>query len=203
MLPVPTSIKQLLTTFSEDQIRALALNASAIAYQAQFGVTTPLSKTWQLGGDFILTNIGALPQVTLDDGTILNPSPPTGNIYSYNVRAIGTNLFSGRDIHVFSLSYTDAPSSTPAFNGVQVAYNNTTYLGNKWVLEPSIKLYWQHTEPSTDLARWTPGIRLSYRIKESLSFDGEYIFEHADTTGPGTEDISKTHFFSVGYRWDF
>lgn len=201
--PIPTTIKQLLATYSEDQIRALAEDATAIAYQAQFGVTTPLSETWQLGADFGLTNIGALPQVVLDDGTILNPSPATGNIYNYALRAIGTNLFSGRDIHVFSLSYTDAPESTPAFNGVQVAYNNTTYLGNKWVLEPSLKYYSQQTDPSTDVKRWTPGIRISYRIRETLSLDAEYIYEHATTNSPGTQDISQTHYFSAGYRWDF
>lgn len=203
MATIPTTIKQLLASFSEDQIRAWAHDATAVAYQTQFGVTTPLNETWQLGADLGLTNIGALPKVTLEDGTVLDSSPATGNIYNVSIRAIGTNLFSGRDIHVFSLSYTNAPDSTPAFNGVQVAYNNTTYLGDKWVLEPSLKYYHQHTDPSTNLVRWTPGIRLSYRIRESLSFDGEYIFEHATTTSPGMQDISQTHYFSLGYRWDF
>ena len=104
---------------------------------------------------------------------------------------------------MFSLSYTNAPQSTPAFSGIQLAYNNTTYLGDKWVLEPSLKYYRQQTDPSTTLSRWTPGIRVSYRIKESLSIDIEYIYEHASTTSPGTQDASQTHYFSVGYRWDF
>jgi hypothetical protein len=203
MTPVPTTVDQLRTLFSEDQIRALAENATAVAYQAQIGVTTPLNASWQLGADFGLTDIGALPQVTLDDGTVLNPSPATGNIFNYALRAIGTNLFSGRDIHVFSLSYTRASESTPAFDGIQVAYNNTTYLGDKWSLEPSLKYYRQQTDPSADLTRWTPGIRISYRIKEMLSLDAEYIYEHATTTSPGTHDVSQTHYFSVGYRWDF
>lgn len=203
MTPTPVTIRQLLNTFSEDQVRALAQDATAVAYQAQFGVTTPLNATWQLGADLGVTNIGALPQVTLDDGTVINPSPATGNIYNYALRAIGTNLFSGRDIHVFSLSYTRASESTPAFDGIQAAYNNTTYLGDKWSLEPSLKYYRQKTDPSTDLTRLTPGIRISYRIKETLSLDAEYIYEHATTTSPGSEDISQTHYFSVGYRWDF
>ncbi len=203
LIPIPTSIKQLLTVRTEDQIRALAEDATAIATQAQFGLTTPLNPGWQLGADIGLTNIGALPQVTLDDGTVLNPSPATGNIMNYALRAIGTNLFSGRDINVFSLSYTDAPESTPSFTGVQIAYNNTTYLGDKWSLEPSLKYYRQQTDPSTELKRWTPGIRVSYRIRESVSLDGEYIYEHATTDSPGTQDISQTHYFSLGYRWDF
>lgn len=203
MVPVPTTIEQLLAAFSEEQIRIWARDATAVSKQTQLSVTTPLSESWQFGADLSLTSIGALPQVTLDDGTILASSPATGNIYNYALRAIGTGLFSGRDIHVFSFSYTDAPDSTPSFNGVQVAYNNTTYLGNKWVLEPSLKYYRQQTDPSTDLDRWTPGIRVSYRIKDTLSLEAEYIFEHATTTSPGSRDVSQTHFFSLGYRWDF
>ena len=203
MTPAPTTIDQLRTIFSEDQIRALAENATAVAYQAQLGVTTPLNATWQLGADFGLTDIGALPAVTLDDGTVLNPSPATGNIFNYALRAIGTNLFSGRDLHVFSLTYTRASEATPAFDGIQLAYNNTTYLGDKWSLEPSLRYYTQQTDPSTDLKRWTPGIRISYRIRELLSLDTEYIYEHATTESPGTQDVSQTHYFSVGYRWDF
>jgi tetratricopeptide (TPR) repeat protein len=203
MVPPPTSIKQLLNIYSEDEIRALAENATAVAYQAQLSLTQPLNPTWQLGLDIGMVNIGALPAVTLPDNTVIEPSPATGNMYSTSLRAIGTNLYSGRDINVFSLSYTNAPQSTPAFNGVQLAYNNTTYLGDKWLLEPSLKYYRQQTDPNIDLARWTPGIRLSYRVKETLSLDGEYIYEHTTTDSPGTQDISQTHYFSLGYRWDY
>jgi tetratricopeptide (TPR) repeat protein len=203
MVPVPTTIEQLLASFSEDQIRSWALDATSVAKQGQFSVTTPLSGNWQLGADFGVTSIGALPQVTLDDGTVLDPSPATGNIYTYALRGIGTNLFSGRDLHVVSLSYTDAPEATPAFSGTQLAYNNTTFLGDKWVLEPSLKYYRQHTDPSTDLTRWTPGIRMSYRVRENFSLDGEYIYEHSTTTTPDSRDVAQTHYLSVGYRWDF
>ena len=203
LVPVPDTIEQLLDTYSENQVRTWAEDATAVSKQAQFSLTTPLNETWQFGADFGLINIGALPAVTLDDGTVIEPSPATGNIYNYVLRAIGTNLFSGRDIHVFSLSYVDAPESALPYSGVQIAYNNTTYLGNKWVLEPSLKYYLQNTDPSTDLKRWTPGLRLSYRVKETLSFDVEYIFEHATTNSPGTEDVSQTHYYSAGYRWDF
>jgi len=203
MVPPPTTIKQLLNSYSENEIRALAENATAVAYQAQLSLTTPLNPTWQLGLDIGMVNIGALPSVTLPEGTVLEPSLATGNMYSSSLRAIGTNLYSGRDINVFSLSYTNAPQSTPAFSGIQLAYNNTTYLGDKWLLEPSLKYYRQQTNPNNDLARWTPGIRVSYRIKESLSIDSEYIYEHSTGTSPDTQDLSQTHYFSLGYRWDF
>lgn len=203
MVPPPTSIKQLLNIYTEAEVRALAENATAVAYQAQLSLTQPLNPTWQLGLDIGMVNIGALPEVTLPDGTVLEPSPATGNMYSGSLRAIGTNLYSGRDINVFSLSYTSAQEATPAFSGVQLAYNNTTYLGDKWLIEPSLKYYRQQTNPNIDLARWTPGIRVSYQIRGSLSLDGEYIYEHTKTDSTNTQDISQTHYYAVGYRWDF
>ncbi len=197
MSPVPTSIKQLLQTETEEQIRQWAKDVSAVSDQLAVGFLTPLNATWQLGGDFNLTNTGALPGQTLDDGTVLPPTPATGNIYTYSLRAIGSGLVTANDVHVFSLSLNQGDT----YHGELVAYNNTTRLG-RWTFEPSLKYYQQATDPNTDLTRWTPEIRVSYQWKDNLSMEADYTFEHAITTSPGTRDVSQQHFFYVGYRWD-
>lgn len=197
MLPVPTSIKQLLQTETEEQIRQWAQDVSAISDQFAVGFLTPLNATWQIGGDFNLTNTGALPGQTLDDGTVLPPTPATGNIYTYALRAIGSGLLTANDVHVFSVSLNQGDT----YHGELVAYNNTTRLG-RWTLEPSLKYYQQATDPSTELTRWTPEIRVSYQWKDNVSLEADYTYEHATTTSPGTRDVSQQHFFYVGYRWD-
>jgi hypothetical protein len=65
--------------------------------------------------------------------------------------------------------------------------------GYKWVLEPSLEYEREQTGLGTDLSRWTPDMRLSRPIRKSLTFELEYISEHATTTSPGTQNISKTH----------
>lgn len=197
MSPIPTSIKQLLATSTEDQVRTWADNSSAVSKLFQAGYITPLNKTWQAGGDFNLTNTGALPGSTLSDGTVLPPTPATGNIYAYSLRAIGSGLLMANDVNVFTLSLNKGNT----FNGQLLAYNNVTRL-ERWTLEPSLKYYQQKSDPDTNLARWTPEIHLTYLWKGNLSLEADYIYEHSTTTSPGNNEVSQQHFFYVGYRWD-
>ncbi len=197
MSPIPTSIKQLLTTSTEDQIRTWAENSSAVSKLFQVGFITPLSKTWQAGGDFNLTNTGALPGSTLSDGTVLPPTPATGNIYAYSLRAIGSGLLMANDVNVFTLSLNKGNT----FDGQLLAYNNVTRM-ERWTLEPSLKYYQQKSDPDTRLSRWTPEIHVTYLWKGNLSLEADYIYEYSTTTSPGNNEISQQHFFYVGYRWD-
>jgi len=197
MSPIPTSIEQLLQTDSEDQIRTWAEEASAISESATAGFLTPLSEIWQLGGDFSWSRTGDLPGQTLDDGTVIPPTPATGNIYVYSLRAIGSGLLTTNDVHVFSLSLNRGDY----YHGELFVYNNTTRLG-RWTLEPSLKYYQQQSDPDTDLARWTPELHLTYLWKDNLSLEADYTYEHSTTTSPDTQDISQQHFFYAGYRWD-
>lgn len=197
MSPVPTSIGQLLQTNSESQVRLWANEASAISEQAMAGFLTPLNETWQVGADLSLTNTGALPGQTLADGTVLAPTPATGNIYTYSMRGIGSSLLTSNDVNVFSLTLNKGDT----YHGELVAYNNTTRL-NLWTLEPSLKYYQQQTDPNTHLVRWTPEIHLTYLWRDNLSLEADYTYEHATTTSPGNQDVSQQHFFYAGYRWD-
>jgi len=197
MSPVPTSIGQLLQTNSENQVRLWAKDVSAISEQAMVGFLTPLNEIWQVGADFSLSNTGALPGETLSDGTVLAPTPPTGNIYTYSMRGIGSGLLTMNDVNVFTLSLNRGDT----YHGELLAYNNTTRL-NRWTLEPSLKYYQQHTDPETDLVRWTPEMHLTYLWKDNLSLEADYTYEHATTTSPGNQDVSQQHFFYAGYRWD-
>jgi hypothetical protein len=197
MSPVPGSINELLTTRTEDEIRALAESSSAVLRQLQLGYLAPLNGTWQLGADFNLSNIGALPGQTLDDGTVLPPTPATGNIYTYSLRAIGSSLLRANDVNVLTLSVNQGDT----YHGELLAYNNTTRL-DRWTLEPSLKYYQQKTDPDTDLVRWTPEIHVAYQWKNNLSLEADYTYEHSTTDSPGNHEVSQQHFFYVGYRWD-
>lgn len=192
-----TSLDLLRQTLSEDQIRQLAHDVTAIATQALIGVTTPVSAKWQLGADARLTNVGPLPEVTVN-GIVIPAQPATGDIYSYGLQAIGTNLYSSRDTSVFGLTYVTGPTQ----DGYQVSYNNLSTLGD-WTLEPSLRYYTQEDTLGVKLERWTPGLRLTYRIHERLALEGEFIWEKTTTIGPVSREDTDRGFFYVGYRWNF
>jgi tetratricopeptide (TPR) repeat protein len=192
-----TSIETLLQTLTEEQIHQLARDVTATATQALIGLTTPVSPRWQVGADARLTNVGALPEVVVN-GITIPAQPATGNIYSYDIQVIGSNLYSSRDTSVFGASYITGPT----FDGYLLSYNNLSLIQGRWTVEPSLKYYTQKDTQDVKLDRWTPGLRLTYRVRESFALEAEFIWEKTQTVGPTSRDDATRGFFYVGYRWD-
>jgi len=193
-----TSVDALLRTYTEDQLHQMALAITADVKQVLASVTTPVSASWQLGDDYRLTNVGPLP--AYNDGLIDIPATPgTGNIYSYTLQAIGSNLYSTRDISVFSGTWL----KSPMFHGESVSYSNLTGLGAKWTLEPSLRWYTQRDTTDTKSDRYTAVLRITYAWKEHISFEGEYDFERSITESPIQREVADHQFFYVGYRYTF
>ena len=191
-----TSIARLLETMTEEALRQQALDVTATVTQAQLGFTVPLGARWQAGLDARLTNVGALPAVIVN-GIEIPAQPATGDIYTYDLQLIGTNLYSDRDTSVLALTLLDGPTQT----GRQLSYSNLSAVG-RWTLEPSLRYYTQDDAAGVRLTRWTPGLRLSYRVRDSLALEGEASWERTRTVGPAAEEDTRRQFFFVGYRWD-
>ena len=192
-----TSISTLLQSLSLEQVRQQAVDVTATATQALIGLTTPLSTKWQAGADARLTNVGPLPAVVVN-GIPIPAQPATGNIYSYNIQAIGINLYSSRDTNVFSATYLNAPTQ----NGYQLAYNNLSLIAARWTVEPSLRYYTQTDTQDVKLDRWTPGLRLTYRVRDHVALESEFTWEKTRTVGPASRDDTSRGFFYIGYRWD-
>ena len=151
-----------------------------------------------VGADARLTNVGALPEVVVN-GITIPAQPATGNIYSYNLQAIGSNLYSSRDTSVLSATYVTAPT----FDGYLLSYNNLSLIQGRFTVEPSIKYYTQKDTQDVKLDRLTPGLRLTYRVRDSFALESEFIWEKTRTVGPTSRDDASRGFFYIGYRWDF
>jgi len=193
-----TSISTLLQTLTEDQIRQQARDVTATATQGLIGFTIPLSEKWQAGAGVRFTNVGALPTV-LVNGILIPAQPATGDIYSYDIQAIGNNLYSERDTNVFSATYLTGPRYT----GHQLSYNNLSLIHGRWTVEPSIRYYTQNDDQSqTKLVRWMPGLRLTYRLRENVALESEFNLEVTRTVGPALQDDTRRGFFFLGYRLD-
>lgn len=193
-----TSISALLLTNTEDQLRQQAENVTATATQALVGVTTPLTEKWQFGLDARLTNVDALP-ATVVNGTFIPAQPSTGDIYSFTAQAIGTALYSSRDTSILGTTYLTGPN----YDGWLYSLNNRSPIGERWSVEPSFQYYTQKDVFGLKLERWTPGLRVSYRILERVALESEFTWENSKTTGPSSSDETKRNFYYVGYRWDF
>jgi hypothetical protein len=158
------------------------------------GMTHPYSSRLRLGGDFRINNISGT-QAT----ATLPAVPGTGNMYILTVQAIGNNLLLENDLGVASGSYISAQT----YKGQSLAFTQTETFRQRWRLDVSLQLYNQKDDSDVHMTRITPSLKLSYRMNESMSFDGEGGVEDTHNAGPITDEKTRRYYVYIGYRWDF
>jgi hypothetical protein len=189
-------IQDLLGTTPLSILRDQVKGTTAYQTQAMVGVTTPIAKNWQVGGDIRLTNVGEIKPVAV---IFPSGSPSTGNLWGLGMQLIGSNLYSSRDTHVFNASFLKGPT----YHGTLLSYNNLSSLNDKWQVEPSLKYYRQSDTTGTSSTRWTPGFRVTYRVLQKVSLESELSYEMSKTTSPSRSESSHRMFYYLGARYDF
>jgi tetratricopeptide (TPR) repeat protein len=195
-LPVPAKrVQDLLGASSITALRNQVKGVTAYQKQGLLGFTTPLRANWQVGGDIRFTNVEAVRPVA-----VILPSgqASTGNLWSLGAQLIGSNLYSTRDTHVFSATALSGPTN----RGGVLSYNNLSSLGNGWQLEPSLKYDRQSDDTGTNKSRWTPGMRVTYRLLEKVSLESELTYERSKSTSPLRNEASNQVFYYLGVRYD-
>jgi hypothetical protein len=194
------TLQQILATRTLEQVQQLARATTAYVKQGLVGVSVQVNPNFQVGVDARLTNVGALPAFEN-----IPAQPGSGNVKSYGLQMIGSNWYSERDSHVLGLTYVTAPT----FRGRLAAYNNLSLLWQQLQIEPSIRYYTQDDTSGAQLTRWTPGLRLTWRIGRSFSIEADASVERSRSEsavrsdGTTVTDTSQRTFYFVGYRYDF
>jgi hypothetical protein len=93
--------------------------------------------------------------------------------------------------------------SGPTYKGTMLSYNNLTGVDENWQVEPSLRLYLQEDSLGNKMKRWTPGVRMTYRLMKRVSLETELSYEIADSTGPTRNESSQRMFYYLGARFDF
>jgi hypothetical protein len=189
-----TSIKTLLETKSEAEIKQLAEMRTQDSTMLSVGLTHPWNTTWQVGGDVRMTSVSSMPA-----SGALPATAGTGNEFAYTLQAIGSNIFTTRDVTVLSASLLDGNTYT----GQSYSVSNRTTLQEKWTLDASLRLYVQKDNLATKLTRLSPTLKAAYQWKEKISFEAEGGMEINDVNGPTQQEKTNRKFYSVGYRLDF
>ncbi|MGE0811672.1 MAG: hypothetical protein AB7N69_13840, partial [Immundisolibacter sp.] len=204
---VAQSIKELLNgNTSLDQLRDIVRATTSNTIQGLLGFTTPVNSRWQAGADIRLTDVGEILPVAeiLPFGQGRNRSASVG------AQLIGTNLYSNRDTHVFTLSVLRGTSYSlnnvlPAssYNGFLVSYNNSSQVTELLLLEPSLRFYRQSDSAGIKQTRWSPGLRATYRVLKQLSLESELSGEYGKASGPNRDETASRLFYYLGGRYDF
>lgn len=178
------------TADARDQARALTPTSKVLL----LGLTYPLNTVWQVGGDVrvsSLTGTGETPT--------LPASPGTGNVYTYTVQTIATNLFGWREISVVNGSYLTGPT----LDAWSLFLNHRVPIGERWTIEPSLRYYRQSGNTDARLWRVSPGLRLTYKWLERLVLEAEIQIDRSHSTSALVTEDATRRFYLIGFRYDF
>jgi tetratricopeptide (TPR) repeat protein len=189
-----TSIRTLLNTYSEDELRQRARALTAQTAIALAGFTHPVTQVWQLGVDLQASH------VSQTDGTNNFPgTPDSGYVYTLTSQAIATGLFAIRDITVAAVSGVRADT----YNGLAARVTSRAPLGPYWIVDGALFWYGQKNNDGSDFQRVSPVVRLTYTWRKSVSLELEAGVERTVAKSDFAEENTERRFFSLGYRWDF
>ena len=173
--------------------RDLAKAVTPVSRVAFLGVTQQISPQWQLGFDFRQSNLS---------GTQATPTlpavPATGNIYTYNVQAIGNGLTNLQDILVVNASWLTARS----YSAQQASVDYRFTLWQDLVIHPMLRWYRQSDVQGTSLTRVSPGLKLTWRVKDRFWIEAEADFERSRARSVVIVDDVMRRFYYVGWRLD-
>jgi tetratricopeptide (TPR) repeat protein len=188
------TLAQYLETFGESQTRDDARAITPISKVFYVGMTTPITQRWQVGADFRLSSLSGTPEIGLLPATV-----STGNVYTYSAQVIGSGLFGRNDVMVLNASYLTGTLN----RGTSLGITERVQVGELVVVEPSFRYYRQTSSNEVRLTRLSPGLKLSYKLRERMQLEGEATWERTHTTSPTVDDTTTRVFYFVGYRWDF
>jgi hypothetical protein len=188
------SLSTLIQRDGVDAVRDQAKALTPISKQTLVGITQQVTPQWQLGFDARWSSLsgtrpyGAMPGV-----------PATGSVWTYTAQAIGNGLTSLQDILVMNVGVLNGKQIDARQAGIDYRFVPWRTLS----LEPALRWYHQTDSLGVTLTRWSPGLRLSYRIRDRLSLEGQFDYERTQSTGALVDDLITRQFWYVGWRWDF
>lgn len=195
-----SNIADLTSFMTEEELRALAVARTGTSNLAQIGVTQQVSQKWQIGGDFRVSSYEDMPAsgATALEGQ-LPATPGTGTDWAISPQLIGSNLYSSRDVTVFSLSYM----SNPVYKGQSFYAYSRANLTDKWSMDFAFQLFRMNYDSGMSMTRIMPMLRTAYQMKQNLSFDFDAGLEKSHTETETQSIDGQRQFFSLGFRWDF
>ena len=189
-----TSIKELLKTMTEDQIRQLAEDRTATFRSFSVSGSHPLGNNWLLNGDFVMSKLDSTPASGGVAATL-----GTDDEFFYTIQAIRSNWLKDGDSTIFSIRLANTTNYDKWTYSVVTRYP----LGRKWRLVPRFEIDLQDLNDGSDITTIRPSVRLEYRAGRRYRFELEGGYARAEYKN-STNDREETDiYYNINFIADF
>ncbi len=190
-----TSIDTLMQTYTEEQIRQLALDRTADSKTGTLGISMPFGQRFQLNADVTSSQYG---------GTVASAGVPAvpdmGTQIFYSTSLVASGLFGGRDVSLFSLRYGEADT----FTSDAATWDTRFALGRSLRLDPRISYsIWTSRADGRRRELLSPSLRLLMILKRRYRLELEVGRNQITRMQSGDSVVTHGNYLNVGYRADF
>ncbi len=187
--------KELFNKYTDDEIKELAADRSAVSKSCTFGVTQKINDDIQLTGDFTVSRL----EGTVTSGGV-DGAPGSGNEYYSSLRLNINNIFFENDSIVNGLRFSDTSRrNTYSYDvSMRIPFNR------KFRIIPRYRLNYRAEKANDDNSlTMQPRMRVDYRLTKWARLEVEGGLEWKDDYSSGVSTKSTRSFFSFGYRVTF
>ena len=189
------TLDELSGLFSEEELTQLADDRTADSKSGTVGITSQLSKRWQITGEVTASEFGD----TISSGGV-EAIEGTGVEYLYSTQLIANSLFFDNDSLILGLRYSDRITSEI------YTFNSSWRIikSRKLRLNPRLRVDYRKDKVDGDF-RWQikPFFRLDYRFRRWMKLEFDIGYEWVDETFSGEPQTTNSYFLSLGYRAQF
>ena len=181
--------------YTDDELKSLAMDRSAISKSFTFGVTQQINDDIQLTGNFTVSRL----EGTVASGGV-DAVPSAGNQYYSSLQLNINNIFFKNDSVINGLRY----SNTSRRNTYTYNIRARIPFSRKFRLIPKFQMDYR-IEKGNDDKRLSinPKLRIDYRLKKLVRLEVEGGIKWVDNYSSGISSNSMQTFISAGYRVNF
>lgn len=192
--PDYSSIKALLQTYTESEIKQMARDRTARSRNTLLSATQEFTPTLQLYGSVGQYYFGSTPA-----SAGVEAMPSTGNEYDYELQLIGNGWFQENDTHSLGVRYYDGNQVQRSAIGV-----DSRLLFGSFYVAPRFWIELRKTiRDGTEEWVYRPGLRMEYSFlrRYHVELDASSDIYKGKIPSVGNQDIVG-NFLMIGYRID-
>ena len=196
------SINELLNTYTQDEIKQLAIDRTAQVNTYTFGGTLAFNSIsreygeYRLSMDATMTNTSSTPE----SGGV-PASEATGNQYFLNTQLIGSNIYSRGDSNILFLRSGFSQDAEDYTLGI----NSRFRLYNVWRINPIVQYNNRSNKRNNSTRKLTRLVlRVENQFQSNILFETELGMDYeSNIDSTGLVQKNELLFFHMGYRIDF
>ncbi len=192
---ISPSLKALEASLGETELRNLAQDRSLDSSFVTFGISHPLSDTFQIAADVSWSELDDAPA---SGGVDMIDS--TGDEFFYSLQLLTNGTLTTGDVTSYSLRYAD----TKQRDTYSLIFNSRYPISQKLRINSKLQIdYRENKSLPGEQWRLRPNLRIEYLLCKNLTFEIEGEYSWADEELEGVAEDREGYLVSAGFRWYF